>query len=1493
MPISGGAADKMGNQYENYWALHAMVRILSNNEVKSITIESVDENKTDFILQFESKKTEAWQIKRQTSYDYWTLSKLNSKGIFSFFKDQYYCGNIGVFASISDAPDLREILERAKHADSWTTFESLIKTSKDVNRTFDKICDFLMKQTPKEVFAIFKNSRLIHSDHEQLLYFIDCGLRSMFLEQDPSTIRSILFEYYLAQIHKTLDADDIFEHLKSKGIYSKEVQRNSLKKTIKNITIRYADYQKHRLISDQLIHRDITSQITDTILSASESVNIVILGEAGSGKSGVLYEVLQLLNQKEIPVLAFRMDLLEYKTTTQDLGKQLELNESPVMELQSAFRDEDIVLLVDQLDCMSTTSGRNSNFFETFYILVQEINNLRQNRKTRFHLIISCRKFDFDNDQRFSKLFDESDKNKSVFTFEVGKLSEQEVNDLLGKIHPTNSLTKKQVQLLTLPQNLFLYFACIQSNSSDLFDTQKDLFAQYWRYKKEILDKIGNYWSDVMEIMCSTMSERQELTISETKMNSIPYQYINTMCSEGVIIKDKKRFGFRHENFFDYCFVQQLLSKERDFIQDLENEFEEGQHLFRRSQLRQYVTYLRDDNFRNYIETVKRILESKNILSHLKFLILSLIVSWNDIRPEEWNIIKFYVLRQYENFRAQNTQVSSVESHAHTSFLLSPTLLLLEDVQNFIKENLTSSDSVCLNNTILFLQYQINNYPDKIAEILLPYLECGKNWQERINSVIQHIYLKDSRDLFDIFLRLLQLGEYDNIIDKDFRSIHIIYDIPPKWMIEVIVQMFQRILEISLPQSNYYDSPLHNEKEWSNSVSKVAQSEPQFFIDMIFPFIIPLGKKYCAKRCYKKFKHDFFWNTYSFERKYFGNINHNDITGPKLYIIALEKAFSCIFDENPEKLRFYIEELKKQHLYITNYLLLKIFMINPKYFANEAIELINNDPSRFSCDSCVSTVSKCSQLCDIELFRKIEATFSKCFLHDDNLHDQSLQALRALDESRLLKKTKKIIRDWQDEINHKLHVVKTPETILCETIFDDDAKLEFSNDEWLQLFRNQKTKNNTIDHRHLVDSFNKIMQCCPERFLNMVYNTLNIPASMIEAMLYDMNTIKTISDEEKYRFFCFTKNSNDIGVQHGLIDLLCSLESIDFKQDDIDYILSVAINAKTDEEESWKGESPCYGGDPLNCGLNTPRGKAIWRIYKLLEKNQDKYQPIIKDHLDQLISIESDSIAANVIILLDRLWHSEKELIEASAQKLFEKVHDRVLVTDISEYFLINLLYTNHEQFIPFITRLLDSHDTDLNKKGGELAARTYIFHKTKSAYEIFQKALKCNADSRRGIIVIAREALRYPEHIEFGVKILVDLFNDNAEVVRKDASFCFSCLSKSEKFTKPVETLFERFVDSRAFLEYSHELFEFLYGYELPLIGQSLKIIDRFVQFYVAGEIKDISQYSYRLVVDKLILRIYAMSSNMQDQNKALKLIDAMYENNLFDKNNFIEFER
>jgi hypothetical protein len=642
-----------------------------------------------------------------------------------------------------------------------------------------------------------------------------------------------------------------------------------------------------------------------------------------------------------------------------------------------------------------------------------------------------------------------------------------------------------------------------------------------------------------------------------------------------------------------------------------------------------------------------------------------------------------------------------------------------------------------------------------------------------------------------------------------------------------------------------------------------------------------------------------FWDTHFFETKICGNLgNCNEIIDTRIYIVSLEDAFKHISKENPEILRPYLEELKKHDLYVANYLLLKIFANNPKYFANEAMTLINDAPFRFLCDAGFNTVSNCSQFCDDNIFKIIEETFFNCFLNYEHLyyndlHCRSLNALHALDRSRIQEETLKMIQKWEDEINRKYPNIQTPQKIIQDTIFDDEVKLEFSNHEWLELFKSFKKEGDLIDYHHLTSSFAKAVQDCPERFINMVYNTPDILDPIIETTLYAINKTNVISDEEKYRFVCYTMNSNNPDVQYEVICVLSSLESIDFKQKDINYILHVALNAKTDREESWKGEPPCYGGDPFTCGLNTPRGQAIHLLAKLIQKNQDQCKLIIIDHLEQLVAIESDSIAANVVYLLFMLLYQEKELTIKFAQKLLERVDICVLATDILEDILINLLYTDHEKFIPFIVRLLHSDDAEHNKKGGELATRTRIFHSTKLAEDIFQKALKSNSDSRNGVIVIAKQTLARLEYLEFGVKILTDLFNDVSETVRKDAAFCFRFLSRSEQLTKPIMMLFERFIESRVFFEYPDELFIFLYEYELPLIDLSLKAIDCFLQFYISEKTRKQSQYPIEYNINKLVLRIYATSSNDQDQNNILKLINLMCENDIFDSKNFDEFER
>src|SRR5207247_384284 len=164
------------------------------------------------------------------------------------------------------------------------------------------------------------------------------------------------------------------------------------------------------------------------------------------------------------------------------LGEQLGLPESPALVIERCHPGQKAVLVVDQLDFVSATSGRNPNFFDTVAALLVEIRGLRSTFCP--HVIIACRKFDFENDHRLRKLLPPQQE-----PIDVGPWTEAEVKATISAAGgDVSRLSNRQFDLLRLPQNLSLFVdSGLASNPKPAFLSQKQLFDAYWEAKQREL----------------------------------------------------------------------------------------------------------------------------------------------------------------------------------------------------------------------------------------------------------------------------------------------------------------------------------------------------------------------------------------------------------------------------------------------------------------------------------------------------------------------------------------------------------------------------------------------------------------------------------------------------------------------------------------------------------------------------------------------------------------------------------------------------------------------------------------------------------------------------------------------------------------------------------------------------------------------------------------------------------------------------------------------
>ena len=132
-----------------------------------------------------------------------------------------------------------------------------------------------------------------------------------------------------------------------------------------------------------------------------------------------MIECVEALRQDATPlaVLAFRLDGKGTVSSTKELGERLDIEESPALVLAAAAEamSGEAVLIIDQIDAVSITSGRSADFFETVESLLTEVKGLRS--RVKFHVLVVCREFDWANDHRLRHLLAKDDAKITVTDF--------------------------------------------------------------------------------------------------------------------------------------------------------------------------------------------------------------------------------------------------------------------------------------------------------------------------------------------------------------------------------------------------------------------------------------------------------------------------------------------------------------------------------------------------------------------------------------------------------------------------------------------------------------------------------------------------------------------------------------------------------------------------------------------------------------------------------------------------------------------------------------------------------------------------------------------------------------------------------------------------------------------------------------------------------------------------------------------------------------------
>ena len=1268
---------------------------------------------------------------------------------------------------------------------------------------------------------------------------------------------------------------------------------------LNEVTEHYLKVTRRNLIRGSLIPRSSTHQLLDKINeNDTNGADCVLTGKAGGGKTGCVIECVEALRQSDdVAVLAFRLDRIKPVSSTRELGQCLGLEESPAFVLAKAAEamSRDAVLIIDQLDAVSTTSGRSAEFFEVVEDLLDEVQGLRNSVK--FHVVVVCRKFDWENDHRLRRPL-----GKECVEVSVTDFSMAEVKAVLQDSGFKPELFEtRQLELLRLPQNLSLFLDTNYGRGTrPTFFTQKDLFDRYWDEKRQVvknrMDSPSDHWMDVIQMLCNKMTESQQLSVLRETLDKFPPDYRDLMMSEGVLSFDQNRYGFGHEAFFDYCFARGFVANDESLTTFLKKS---EQHLFRRAQVRQVLIYLRDADPERYCEELRALLTDENIRYHLKDLAVAVAVDMPNPEEAEWNILAPWIKFELDAIKSGTPNTDKFVSLVWNRFFTSQSWFQIADAKGLIADWLASRNDDLVNAGVDYVGFHQSHSGDRVADLLEPFVGKGGDWPQRFKSVMQSADLTNSRKFFELFLKLIDDGTLDDdSSDSTFwDDLHSLEDGHADWISEAFSHWLLRRLSITQKTASGRGSPnwrgLFDHSDYSSVyISKAATQAPDKFVQYVLPVILKISDAAIVPDRNKLPKYDAVWRLFFFD--------HDTIA--RAYREAVALALEKLAESNSDRIVEILADLRSRETYMANFLLLRSYIAGAKYFADDAVSELCNKTWRFECGysdsrywTAIQLIEAVTPLCSDENRAKLEEAilgYTTDYERAPGGHKSRGHACFALLSGIPVELRSERAQNRYGELERKFGTNESEpremETYVVGSPIDKIAGKKMTDEDWLNAIEkynlvrefswDNPTKGGATE---LAGMLQERVQEEPERFagLSLRFPSDTNPAYM-EHMLRGLKETEVSSElklkvcRKAYKAY----SESDDECAKAIADLLGSIKEL-LPNDAVKMLDWLATGHSDPEQELWieevTGDTPDYREDILNHGINTTRGRAAEAIRDLIRWD-DSYIDRFRTTIEKLAGDRSLSVRACAASVLLYVTNHDWEFAFEQFDRLIKPQGDQtnsdcLLANPYVDHFIYHGLRDHFGRFRDVIERMLRSELSEISEAGARLASLAVLYQHT-DAGDLVEESIRGNASQRRGVAQVASANIGRKDCRSWAEQKLLLFFNDHDSEVCQEAARCFHRLEGQS--LESYEDLINKFCDSAACQTDSFSLLHTLEesSHHLPDITYDVckKFLDRF-----SDEARDIRTRRALDVtaIPKLVFRTY--HQHLNDDNLAAKCLD------------------
>lgn len=1494
MMLPGGSANKLGNRYEKWWTVSQLVRMLSG-EADTIRIEDPNSEKAEFVLTVGSRR-ELHQVKRASPTGKWTLAALDRDRLLQKIGEQLANNSDRfVFASGSDARDLSELRDAATSAKSTEEFERRFLAAKERNQRFKKLllcweCDVT---TAVERLRRIDIRTIGERELEQK---VEWGVKAHFITSHRAVLAELL-RIVEDSVHRTITCQGLAAELGRRGHQLRRlIKPEHAGVAVRAVTDRYLEGVRRKFIRQHLVPRTATK----TLLSRLEGkrTDIVVTGRAGTGKTACAAEVVAAVRERALPVLAFRLDSLLLRSTTHDLGSGLDLEESPVFVLAAAAEaaGRPGVLIVDQLDAVSTVSGRSSGAFDLVEQLLQEARGTR-NRVT-IHTIVVCRAFDWEHDARLRSLMPRGNSPIEVIEF-----SADEVKTILaGADFDLGLFRDRQLELLRLPQNLSLFLdAGFSTSHKPVFGSAADLFDRYWNEKRRsVAERVAphpDHWMDVVEILCEEMTAAQRLSVSRESLDKIPPAYLEQLGSEGVITVTGRRYGFGHESFFDYCFArlfvrrsrslvsflkasEQLHKKLGDPVYDVSFLKASEQHLFRRAQVRQALAYLRDAEPDRYVRELENLLADDRIRTHIKDLAFAFLADVTEPTEQEWDIWKVRIAPAIRAIKDGSPNSDRLSELAWRRFAESRSWFADAKQRGLIGTWLSSDNERLAEMAVSYLTGHQRHSPDHVAAMLEPYADDGGKWAQRLRSLVARAQHHTSRRFFDFVLSLVANGTLDAADGMFWSMFHTLGESRPEWVPEVLAHYLRRRLPVLRGAGKGVHGRaviIGDDDSAARLFAKSAAGAPAEFVRHVLAPVLEIAD--LALDDDEPPKRDAVWPIF---------IEKEHPRGDDACILGLASALASVGSQDTAELRDVVADLRRRDTYIANHLLLALYGGAPRQYADEAASLLCDEPWRFQCGFADNP-----NWCSMELIRaivpqcatsnlmRLEAVIISYLSPFERTVDGFKYKLMGRTRFNLLSAIPKELRSPRAkshfcELGRKFgRPDGKPRGVtggLVESPIDQSAAEKMTDRQWLraidkyrpedrQFFSGYPFKGGALELSRVLKTR---VEEDPSRFarLSLRFSDDANPHYIKQALM----GLKDAEVSSDLKIQVCDKAFAEMPAHCGaaIADVLGAIED-QLPDHAIQMLDWLATEHDDPVREAWRedagGGQTYYNGEIHTHGINTTRGRAAIAVQALIHKDAayvERFRPTI----ERMTRDRSAAVLSCVAGAL-RAVASHDPTLGVSLFLRMNMDEERLLATPhVTEMIRGNLRH-RFSELRPLVERMIRSAEPEVREAGARMVSLAAL--EKQSVTELDAEVLHGDASHRRGVAQVASANIAMSECRAWCEAKLAVLFNDSDARVRREAASCFSQLTDEALDT--YGDLIEAFCGSTAFEDGSFWLINALEKSVERLPGMTCMVCERYLE-RGAGETFDVA---------KLIFRTYQQHQNDEWTERSLDLIDRL----------------